>query len=156
MFELLFLLGFTLHNLEEAIWLPGWSKYAGRLRPEVKRHEFHFAALVVTVVGYLLTFLHLTNTNVYAQYAYYGFVLMMCFNAIFPHLIATVVFRRYAPGLLTGVFLNVPFGMVLLQNGLSNGISQTYLVITTAVLGMVFVLLIKPLFKLGGHVIDPY
>ncbi len=156
MFELLFLLGFTLHNLEEAIWLPGWSKYAGRFYPEVKRNEFHFAALVVTVIGYLLTFFHLTTNNMYAQYAFYGFVLMMCFNAIFPHLIAAVVFRRYAPGLLTGLFLNIPFGVALVQNGLSNGISQTYLVITTAVLGIIFALLIKPLFKLGGHVIDPY
>jgi hypothetical protein len=156
MFELLFLLGFTLHNLEEAIWLPRWSKYAKRFHPEVQQNEFHFAALVVTVIGYLLTFFHLTTGNIYAQYAFYGFVLMMCFNAIFPHLIATIVFRRYAPGLLTGIFLNVPIGVTLIQHGLSNGISQTYLVLTTVMLGMIFVLLIKPLFKLGRHVIDPY
>ena len=153
---MLFLLGFTLHNLEEAIWLPGWSKYAGRFHTEVKRNEFHFAALAVTVIGYLLTFFHLMSANIYAQYAFYGFVLMMCLNAIFPHLIATIVFRRYAPGLLTGIFLNVPFGVTLIQHGLSDGISQTYLVITTAVFGVVFALLIKPLFKLGGHMIDPY
>ena len=26
--KIIFLLGFTLHNLEEAIWLPEWTKYA--------------------------------------------------------------------------------------------------------------------------------
>jgi len=156
MLKLLCLLGFTLHNLEESIWLPRWSKYAKRFHPEVQQHEFHFAALVVTVIGYLLTFFHLTTSNMYAQYAFYGFVLMMCFNAVFPHLIATIVFRGYAPGLLTGLFLNVPFGITLIHGALSNGISQTYLVVTTAILGMIFVLFIKPLFKLAGLMIEPY
>jgi hypothetical protein len=156
MLELLFLLGFTLHNLEEAVWLPGWSKYAKRFHPEVKKNEFHFAVVVISVIGYLLTFYHLTNKSIYAQYAFYGFVLMMCFNVVFPHLIAAVILRRYAPGLLTGLFLNVPFGTALIQNGLSDGISQTYLVITAVMFGIVFILLARPLFKIGGCIIDPY
>lgn len=45
------------------------------------------------------------------QYIYLGFILMMCLNSIFPHLIATMVLKRYAPGTLTGLLLNLPIGM---------------------------------------------
>ena len=38
MIELLFLLGFTLHNLEEALWLPQWSKHARKYRKEVSEN----------------------------------------------------------------------------------------------------------------------
>jgi hypothetical protein len=156
MLELLFLLGFTLHNLEEAIWLPAWSKHAKRFHPEVGRSEFHFAALTVTILGYFFTFLHLTIQSMYTDYVFYGFVLMMCFNAIFPHLIATLLFRRYAPGLLTGIFLNLPIGLTLVQQGLSAGLSEAGLVLTTVIQGITFALMISPLFRLGRRMIDPY
>jgi hypothetical protein len=156
MLELLFLLGFTLHNLEEALWLPAWSKHAKRFHREVQRNEFHFAALAVTIAGYLLTFLHLTNRNMYIHLVFYGFVLVMCANAIFPHLLATIIFRRYAPGLLTGLFLNLPIGLTLVQQGLSAGLPERDLILAAVILGIVLALLINPLFKLGGRVIDPY
>jgi hypothetical protein len=38
MIELLFLLGFSLHNLEEALWLPQWSKHARKYRKEVSEN----------------------------------------------------------------------------------------------------------------------
>jgi hypothetical protein len=43
--ELIFLLSFSLHNIEEGLWLPGWSKYAGKYHPQVSKHEFHFALM---------------------------------------------------------------------------------------------------------------
>jgi hypothetical protein len=156
MLELLFLLGFTLHNIEEALWLPAWSKHAGRFHRQVQPHEFHFAAIVVTILGYLLTFVHLVNENDLAHYLFDGFVLVMCVNAIFPHLIATIIFRRYAPGLLTGLLLNLPIGLALIQQALDQGLSERSLILTAALLGLGLVLSINPLFKLGGRLIEPY
>ena len=103
MLEILFLLGFTLHNLEEAVWLPAWSKYAKQFHPEVKKNEFHFAVIVVTAIGYLLTLLHFSDdkNNIVIQSIYYGFILMMALNVFFPHLIATIVLKKYSPGLIT-------------------------------------------------------
>lgn len=156
MIELLFLLGFTLHNLEEAVWLPAWSKYAGKFHREVKRNEFHFAVLVVTVIGYLITFIHLVSKNIVVQYAFYGFVLMMCLNVLFPHLAATFIFKRYAPGLLTGLFLNIPFGIFLIQDGLSNGISPIYLLVSTVIVSAIIIPSLEVLFKIGGKMIESY
>ena len=55
--KMLFLLGFSLHNLEEALWLPAWSKKAKRFHKEVAVNEFRFALILITSLGYVLTFL---------------------------------------------------------------------------------------------------
>jgi hypothetical protein len=42
---------------------------------------------------------------------------MMILNAIFPHGVASIALKKYAPGTLTGVFLIIPIGVAVL-NGL--------------------------------------
>ncbi len=158
MLEIFFLLGFSLHNLEEAIWLPAWSKHTSKFHPEVKKNEFHFAVIVVTAIGYLLTLLHFADdkNNVFIQSIYYGFVLMMCLNVLFPHLIATIVLKRYAPGLVTGLLLNLPFGIFLVQQALSYGVNLLYIIISALLITVVMLMLINLLFKVGGIIIEEY
>jgi len=114
--ELLFLLGFSLHNIEEALWLPAWSKHARKYHKEVSPNEFRFAVIIVTAIGYLLTFQYFVFGGDYAaaKYIYLGFILVMVVNVFFPHLIATIVLKKYAPGLITGLMLNAPLGVYIL------------------------------------------
>ena len=114
--ELLFLLGFSLHNIEEALWLPGWSKHARKYHKEASPNEFRFAVIIVTAIGYLLTFQYFVFGADYAaaKYIYLGFILVMVVNVFFPHLIATIVLKKYAPGLITGLMLNAPLGVYIL------------------------------------------
>lgn len=158
MLEILFLLGFTLHNLEEAVWLPAWSKYAKQFHPEVKKNEFHFAVIIVTAIGYLLTFLHFSDdkNNIIIQSIYYGFILMMALNVVFPHLIATIVLKKYSPGLVTGLMLNLPFGIFLVQQGLSHGNSLLYIFVAAVLITVIMLTLINFLFKLGRKIIEEY
>ena len=53
--KLLFIPGFTLQNLEEALWLPKWSQLAKKFHNPVTTNEFIFAVLIITTIGYLLT-----------------------------------------------------------------------------------------------------
>jgi hypothetical protein len=157
MFELLFLLSFTLHNIEEALWLPEWSKYAGKYHPEVQKNEFHFADFVITIIGYLITFLYLAfgEYSEIIKYLYFGFLLMMCFNALFPHLAATIVLKKYAPGTMTGLLLNLPIGLYIIF--CRNANLNTYKLIIGAVAFSVFsLLLLRLLFKLGKKLIKEY
>lgn len=143
MFELLFLFGFTLHNVEEAIWLPEWSKYAGRYHREVTFNEFVFAVIMVTVVGYLLTFQYFVfgGSSLFSKYLYLGFVAMMVVNVFMPHLVATVVLKRYSPGTLTALLLNLPFGFYILYKNVAEGEFLYFLVcfgvVTLFVLSMI-------------------
>ena len=156
--ELMFLMAFTLHNIEEAIWLPRWSKYAGKYHHKVSNNEFHFALLVVTTLGYILTFLFLNlgKESEIIRYAYMGFLLMMCFNSIFPHLIATIILRRYAPGTLTGLLLNLPIGTFIILKGLEGGIELNKLLFGFISIAVIVIASLRPLFRLGKRFIDEY
>lgn len=158
MLEILFLMAFTFHNIEEGVWLPKWSKYAGKYHPKVENNEFHFALIVITTVGYLLTFLFLVfgQANEIIKYLYLGFIMMMCLNSIFPHLTATVLLKRYSPGTLTGLLLNLPIGIKIVLNNLENGMIFHKLVIFTIFVTIATLISLRPLFKIGNKLIDKY
>lgn len=156
MFELLFLLALTLHNIEEALWLPAWSRHAGAFHPAVEKNEFHFAVVIITAIGYLLTFAYVVTgeTNEIVPYLYFGFVLMMCLNAVFPHLLATVFLRRYMPGTITGCLLNLPIGLYLVFIDKKQNIADMKLLIGFAIVTVIIISALQPLFKLGKRLLD--
>jgi hypothetical protein len=156
MIELLFLLGFSLHNIEEALWLPQWSKHARKYHKEVSKNEFTFAVIIVTAIGYLLTFQYFifAPSSSFSKYVYLGFILMMVANVIFPHIIATLVLKKYAPGTITGILLNAPLGIYILTRGI-NGYDELFFVIIAGVgLAIIILLLINQLFRIGKYLFD--
>jgi hypothetical protein len=155
MIELLFILGFSLHNLEEALWLPEWSKHAARFHKEVSRNEFYFAIIVITALGYLFTFQYFvciySSVALISKYIYLGFVLMMVLNVIFPHIVATIILKRYAPGTLTGILLNAPVGIHLLMKNIDSKADILFTVVAGIVIALIFLLLINLCFKIGRN-----
>lgn len=153
--ELLFLIGFSVHNIEEALWLPAWSKRAKAYHKEVRPGEFRFGVAVVTTIGALLTFLRLiAPASGAVLYAYSGFVGMMVLNAAFPHLVATVALRRYAPGLATALALNVPIGLYLLLVEYRGLLNPAAAALAVALVSVAVVSLLKPLFRIGSALFD--
>lgn len=146
-----FCLAITLHNLEEALWLPQWSQQPSKFQKAVTSNEFHFAVLVITALAYLVSFYYLYfPMSSLAKWMLAGFLGAMALNAIFPHLIATIVMKRYAPGLLTGILLNVPINSLLLYKMYSNElITLSEIVLSTVIVGLVLVAIIPFLFKVG-------
>lgn len=115
---ILFLLIITLHNLEEALWLPKWSKNAGVFHQPMTAQTFYFAVLMITITIYFFTGLFLFfPENTILMYIFFGIVTAMAGNVIFPHLIATIVLRRYAPGLISGILLMLPFNILIIIYG---------------------------------------
>lgn len=151
---LLFLFSITLHNLEEALWLPQWSKYAKKFHKKVEKNEFHFAVLVITLIAYLITSLFIFFPNVLIlKYFYFGFVGAMIINTIFPHLIATILLKKYSPGLITGLFLQVPVNCLIIINSINNGVINFYDLLLSVIAVGVFLLSIIPLlFRIGKKI----
>ena len=115
----LFALAITLHNLEEAWLLPEWSQSAGLFHPPVGTLEFYFTVAVLTVFAYAAVYLAIVNgKESVGAYLLEGYALAMLLNVFFPHILATVVSRRYAPGTITALFLNLPITILLLRQGL--------------------------------------
>ncbi len=150
---LLFAVAITIHNIEEAIWLPQWSQNARKFHPKVTKKEFRFAVVIITVLAYLATASFIAFPNSFAtRYYYFGFVGAMMLN-LFSHLIPSIVLKNYSPGLLTSLLLIIPTNSYLLYYGVSqNLISIKEIVISSIIVAVVLLLLIPVLFKLS-HVI---
>lgn len=151
-YALFFCLALTLHNVEEALWLPNWSKNSSSFQKPVTSSEFHFAVLIITILAYLVSFLyvHFPKSKI-AKRIFIGFLGSMIFNAFFPHLIAAVSMKTYAPGLGTAFFLNIPINTIILYR-LYKGKSITLkeIILATIVVGIFLLALIPFLFILGG------
>jgi hypothetical protein len=118
----LFAAAITLHNLEEALWLPGWSQSAGRWHHPVGKREFHFAVGVLTVLAYIAAGLAaFGGKGSVGAYFITGYALAMLMNVLFPHLLATLIMRHYAPGTATALLLNLPVTFLLLHQGFQQG-----------------------------------
>lgn len=148
---LLFPVAITLHNVEEALWLPGWSKSAGRFQRPVEKGPFRFAVAVITLLAYAVTGLFLLfPEQVLFRYAFAGFLGAMAVNALFPHLAATLALRKYAPGTLTGLFLMIPVDALILFTMVSSGVLGAFeVLLATAGVGILLAASIPVLLRLG-------
>ncbi len=102
--------------LEEVIWLPAWSRDAGRWHEPVRRGEFLLATAAFLALFYIGVIDGLRGGP--GTYLTAGFAVVMILNLFWPHLGATLVQRRYAPGLATAVFLTTPTATYLLSSRL--------------------------------------
>jgi hypothetical protein len=118
----LFPVAITLHNLEEAIWLPAWSNHAGKWHRPVSAPAFRFAVAVLTTLAFIVTIWSAkAGRESVGAYLLTGYALAMLINVFVPHLLATVAMRRYMPGLGTAVALNLPVAVILLRRAFAEG-----------------------------------
>ncbi len=107
----LFPIAVTLHNAEEAIWMPRWSAgHAAQLPVRPPGAAEILAALVVfTAAAFAVTYLSARRgPGSIGAYLMFGYIIAMLANVFVPHLPAAIVFRGYAPGVVTAVFINLP------------------------------------------------
>lgn len=148
----LFVVAVIIHNTEEAICLPAWSKNAGRWHRPVATAVFRFAVLILTILAVLLAVI----ADVYGEgslgaYLLCGYALAMLGNVLVPHVIATISLRRYMPGTASAVLFIAPITILLINSALTHGYIQwdTFLWAgPLVVLGIIA--LIPLLFWLGG------
>ncbi|MBU2649158.1 HXXEE domain-containing protein [bacterium] len=153
----LFAISITVHNLEEAIWLPKWSKSAGRWHHPVEPAVFRFAVLTLTILAYIFAILaSVGEKQSIGAYLVAGYALAMLLNVVFPHLIATIALKKYAPGLATALFFNLPVTAGLLYHAVIDAyidLNRFYYIgpmVTIGILGSIPVL-----FVIGNRVFVP-
>lgn len=111
----LFVCAVMLHNLEEAIWLPGWSQSGGAWHQPVTPAVFGFSVVVLSLLLVLLAWRSWrSGPQSTITYLYAGYVFSMVANAVVPHLVGTIWSGSYMPGTATAVLLNAPLGVWLL------------------------------------------
>jgi hypothetical protein len=118
----LFPIVITLHNAEEAIWLPGWSKRAVLWHSPVSPGSFRFAVAVLTVLAVAITWLSAeSGKQTVWTYLAFGCMVVTLANVLIPHIALTVALRSYMPGVATAVILNLPVLSLLVVLALKEG-----------------------------------
>jgi len=116
----IFTLGVLVHNTEEGLYLPAWSASAGKWHAPVGPMEFRFAVSVLSgLLIVIATAASFSQAGSIAAYLMSGYVLAMVLNVLIPHVLASVIMRKYMPGTATAVLLNLPFGLLYLRQALS-------------------------------------
>jgi len=107
----LFPIAVTLHNAEEAIWMPAWTtQHASQLPVHPPgASEIRLALLLLTALAFAVTALSAKKgpKSVWA-YLTFGYIVAMWVNVLVPHLPASVIFFSYTPGVVTAVLINLP------------------------------------------------
>lgn len=99
----------TIHNTEEALWLPQWTQHSAWWMAPVAPAVFLFAVSVLTLLAFAVTYLSFrTGPQTLWTYLAVGYMVAMLANVLAPHAIASVLTRSYMPGLATALGLNVP------------------------------------------------
>jgi hypothetical protein len=92
----------TLHNAEEALWLPGWSKRAVLWHNPVTPGVFRFAVAILTALAFAVTWLSAeSGKQTVWTYLAFGYMAAVLANVLIPHIALTVALRSYMPGVAT-------------------------------------------------------
>ncbi len=110
-----------LHNVEEAIWLPGWAKRTGFWRTPVSPGVFRFAAAVLTALALAVTWLSArSGGQTLWTYLMFGYVAATLANVVYPHAAISIATRSYMPGTATAVALNLPVLCFLMASAVAD------------------------------------
>lgn len=112
---------FALHNMEEAPFMADWSKKLPiKIHPVISTRQFVAAVTILTLAGFILTFLGINQIPKPTGYLVILEIQMaLAFNAIVPHLFTALRLRKYNPGMVTALLVNVPFSFYLFQQALN-------------------------------------
>ena len=115
---------FMLHNLEEAPFMERWSQRLPiKIHPTVSTPQFVVAVTFLTAGGFILTYASLAWLPTSAGYTLIlGMQAVLLVNAFVPHLVTTTRFRFYSPGVVTAVFITIPFSLYLFQRAFTEQI----------------------------------
>ena len=116
--------GVTLHNLEEALFLPRWARanvtlpvVALAFRPSSTIYWI-LSSAVSAVVWLAVLGVTLRPTIAAFHFALSGFALAMAVNAFLPHLAMSIAKTSYCPGTATAILLNLPLGVLVVREQL--------------------------------------
>jgi len=117
---ILFGIGVTLHNLEEAMYLVSWARSHLKLRfAPNPRIYWVLTSLVSVVIWIPVIGVCVSKENTNFRSALSGFALAMAINAVLPHFWISMVKHSYSPGTGTGLLFNLPLGVLLVHAQLS-------------------------------------
>ncbi|HEY6446979.1 MAG TPA: HXXEE domain-containing protein [Acidobacteriaceae bacterium] len=146
----------ALHNAEEAICIPRWTRGSGPWFAGVQPGVFRFAVVVLTVLVSVITVLSAVSgrMTLWANLTF-GCMMTVLFNALVPHIAVSAVQRTLMPGVVTAVVLNLPILSYLVVLALRQGYVSGHDALVFSIVVPVLTMLILPLLFQLGKVLRP-
>jgi hypothetical protein len=117
----LFTVGVLMHNVEEWFLLPAWSQNAGWWHKPIDKSVFRFAVVALSLLLLLnVCAASVADAGSVAACLMAGWGLAMALNALFPHLLVSLVMKKYMPGTATGLLFNLPLGGLYLYHAVTS------------------------------------
>jgi len=109
--------GFILHNIEEAITMPGQLAMSpvSFIQPPTYA-QFLLSVIILTIVA-LYAYIAAIRTHNLKTYLFISTAIAaaLLFNVFVPHLAGAIITMNYSPGLITALLLNLPFSFLVLK-----------------------------------------
>jgi len=133
---------FMFHNMEEAPFMENWStRLPLKIHPTITTKQFVIAVTILTLGGFALTFLGLELLPQPIGFLMIlGIQMVLAFNAFVPHLLTTIRFRLYSPGLVTALLITLPFSFYIFRRALTENLltwTQIWILLAIAPFAMV-------------------
>lgn len=114
----------TIHNIEEAPLMEGWSKRLPTKIPlTITTRQFVIAVTFLTLAGFVLTYYSVEYLGDQTGYLLVlGIQAILLFNAFIPHIATTIRFRIYSPGVITSILITLPFSFYLFRRAFDENI----------------------------------
>lgn len=148
---------FMLHNSEEAWGISKLStSFSFPMHQGVTPLQFAIAVTLFTVLGFVIIFIKsLYKSEKQYTYVTTGFTGMLFLNVFFPHLIATIFFGQYAPGVITALLINLPLtGYILFATFKTNKLNLKQIITASTIGALIGIMLVFIFLKIGNIVLN--
>ena len=148
---------FALHNFEETLRMEHWTKSTPSfIHKPVTARQFGIAVSLFTGLGFTVVFakgLYKTEELYYLFVS--GFAGILFLNTFIPHLIATIYMKKYAPGVITALLINLPLSTLVLLKIKESGILTLHQILASVVIAGVIGVILTYIFLKIGSVLSP-
>lgn len=149
--QLLFPVLVGLHNAEEAIRLPKWTRRSGPWFRGAEPGVFRFVVVVSTALAFVVTILSMVagRMTLWGNLTF-GYIVVLLINSLVPHIAVSIAHRTLMPGVITAATLNLPILSFLVVLALKQGyVSKSDALIFSILVPLVGLLILPLLFRLG-------
>lgn len=130
----------TLHNIEEALWLPSWTLSHNRQAMQTTPFEFRIAVAAVTLLVYWIIYYYARHGTMPSKCLLGGTIVIVLVNVFIPHIAASLATSSYVPGTLSGIVLNLPASLYLIRRGLNEKVFTLKILICGTLISFVIMI----------------
>lgn len=149
--QLLFPVLVGLHNAEEAVRIPRWTRRSGPWFGGAQPRLFRFVVVVFTALASVVTVLSAIagRMSLWADLTF-GYIVALLLNSLVPHIAVSLAKRTLMPGVITAVVLNLPLLPLLAVLALEQGyVSESDALVSSILVPLGLLLMLPLLFRLG-------